>query len=78
MPSIRMEPEPAARQSPPMRVLVVDDSERVRKTLATGLRSHGMAVDTVADGADALAMLNGLSFDLVVLDLMMPLSLIHI
>jgi two-component system copper resistance phosphate regulon response regulator CusR len=55
-----------------MRVLVVDDSDRVRKTLATGLRTHGMAVETAADGADALAMLNGLSYDLVVLDLMMP------
>jgi DNA-binding response OmpR family regulator len=55
-----------------MRVLVVDDSERVRKTLATGLRSHGMAVETAPDGATALAMLDGLSFDLVVLDLMMP------
>lgn len=55
-----------------MRVLVVDDSERVRKTLATGLRGHGMAVETAADGAEALTMLNGLPFDLVVLDLMMP------
>jgi two-component system copper resistance phosphate regulon response regulator CusR len=55
-----------------MRVLVVDDSERVRKTLATGLRAHGMAVETAADGAEALTMLNGLTFDLVVLDLMMP------
>lgn len=67
-----MEPEPLAGQSPVMRVLVVDDSERVRKTLATGLRTHGMAVETAADGAEALTMLNGLSFDLVVLDLMMP------
>jgi two-component system copper resistance phosphate regulon response regulator CusR len=67
-----MEPAPVAGQSPGMRVLVVDDSERVRKTLATGLRGHGMAVETAADGAEALTMLNGLSFDLVVLDLMMP------
>lgn len=67
-----MEPGPVAGQSRVMRVLVVDDSERVRKTLATGLRGHGMAVETAADGAEALAMLNGLPFDLVVLDLMMP------
>jgi len=67
-----MEPAPVAGQSPGMRVLVVDDSERVRKALATGLRGHGMAVDTAADGAEALTMLNGLSFDLIVLDLMMP------
>jgi two-component system copper resistance phosphate regulon response regulator CusR len=55
-----------------MRVLVVDDSERVRRTLATGLRAHGMAVETAADGAEALTLLNGLPFDVVVLDLMMP------
>jgi len=67
-----MEPPAVAGQSPSMRVLVVDDSERVRKTLATGLRAHGMAVETASDGAEALAMLNGLSFDIVVLDLMMP------
>jgi two-component system copper resistance phosphate regulon response regulator CusR len=67
-----MEPPPLAVQSPSMRVLVVDDSERVRKTLATGLRAHGMAVETAPDGGEALTMLNGLSFDIVVLDLMMP------
>ncbi len=55
-----------------MRVLVVDDSERVRKTLAAGLHAQGIAVETAADGADALRLLNGLPFDIVVLDLMMP------
>ncbi|MBS0395281.1 MAG: response regulator transcription factor [Proteobacteria bacterium] len=55
-----------------MRVLVVDDSERVRNTLAAGLRAHGMAVETAADGAQALTLINGLPFDVVVLDLMMP------
>ncbi len=55
-----------------MRVLVVDDSERVRKTLASGLRAHGMAVETAADGAEALTLLNGLDFDITILDLMMP------
>jgi two-component system copper resistance phosphate regulon response regulator CusR len=59
-------------QSCTMRVLVVDDSERVRKTLATGLHAHGMAVETAADGAEALRLLNGLTFDVAVLDLVMP------
>jgi two-component system copper resistance phosphate regulon response regulator CusR len=67
-----MEPAPAGAQSPAMRVLVVDDSERVRKTLASGLRAHGMAVETAADGAEALTLLNGLVFDVTILDLMMP------
>jgi two-component system copper resistance phosphate regulon response regulator CusR len=59
-------------QSHSMRVLVVDDSERVRKTLATGLHAQGMAVETAADGGEALRLLNGLPFDLVILDLVMP------
>lgn len=59
-------------QSRGMRVLVVDDSERVRKTLATGLHAQGMAVETAADGAEALRLLNGLPFDVAVLDLVMP------
>ena len=67
-----MDPAPPGVQSPGMRVLVVDDSDRVRKTLASGLRAHGMAVETAADGAEALTLLNGLAFDVTVLDLMMP------
>jgi two-component system copper resistance phosphate regulon response regulator CusR len=67
-----MDPAPTGAQSPGMRVLVVDDSDRVRKTLASGLRAHGMAVETAADGAEALSFLNGLDFDVTVLDLMMP------
>lgn len=59
-------------QSTRMRVLVVDDSERVRKTLAAGLHAQGIAVETAADGADALQLLDSLPFDIVVLDLLMP------
>ncbi len=62
----------ATAQSDRMRVLVVDDSERVRKTLATGLHAHGIAVETAADGAEALLLLSSLPFDVVVLDLVMP------
>ena len=55
-----------------MRVLIVDDSERVRKTLASGLHGRGFVAETAEDGAVALSLLNGLPYDLVVLDLMMP------
>ena len=72
LPSIRMALPEAAGQSLGMRVLVVDDSERVRNTLAAGLHARGMAVDTAPDGAEALTLLGGLDFDVVVLDLMMP------
>jgi two-component system copper resistance phosphate regulon response regulator CusR len=59
-------------QSVGMRVLVVDDSERLRQSLAAGLRSQGMAVETAADGVEALALLDSLPFDVIVLDLVMP------
>ena len=59
-------------QSAGMRVLVVDDSERLRQSLAAGLRSQGMAVETAANGVEALALLDSLPFDVIVLDLVMP------
>lgn len=55
-----------------MRVLVVDDSARLRETLATGLRADGMVVETAADGAQALVQMAGTAFDVVVLDIVMP------
>jgi two-component system copper resistance phosphate regulon response regulator CusR len=62
----------AAAQSRAMKVLVVDDSERIRENLAVGLRSQGMVVETAADGAQALVLLSSMDFDVVVLDIMMP------
>jgi DNA-binding response OmpR family regulator len=55
-----------------MKVLVVDDSARLRESLATGLRAHGLTVETAADGAEALALLESTTFDVVVLDMVMP------
>ena len=37
-----------------MRVLVVEDFEILARTIGTGLRREGMAVDVVLDGAAAL------------------------
>ena len=55
-----------------MRVLVVDDSERLREALATGLRAQGMVVETAADGQLALEQLRIAPFDVIVLDILMP------
>jgi DNA-binding response OmpR family regulator len=54
------------------RVLIVDDEERIRLVLARILRSRGIAADAVADGADAVARTVSGSYDLVILDLLMP------
>ncbi|MCB1045042.1 MAG: response regulator transcription factor [Acidobacteria bacterium] len=55
-----------------MRVLVVEDSERLRKTLGEGLKREGYGVDQAADGEEALGFLQSYDYDAVVLDLMLP------
>ena len=55
-----------------MRVLVVEDHEVLGRTIGTGLRREGMAVDVVLDGTDALAHLAMTRYDVVVLDRDLP------
>jgi DNA-binding response OmpR family regulator len=55
-----------------MRVLVVEDHELLARTLGTGLRREGMAVDVVLDGDDALEHLVVTRYDVVVLDRDLP------
>jgi DNA-binding response OmpR family regulator len=57
---------------PTMRVLVVEDHEVLARTLGTGLRREGMAVDVVLDGDDALDHLAITRYDVVVLDRDLP------
>lgn len=56
-----------------MRVLLVEDEERLANTIARGLRHEGMAVDVVLDGRSALAKTAINSYDVVVLDRNLPL-----
>jgi two-component system, OmpR family, phosphate regulon response regulator OmpR len=53
-------------------LLVVDDDRRIRDLLSRYLQREGYRVTTAQNAADARAKLDGLSFDLVVLDVMMP------
>jgi len=56
-----------------MRVLVVEDEVRLAENIATGLREGpGYAVDVVHDGRDAIQLCSTGSYDLIVLDLMIP------
>jgi DNA-binding response OmpR family regulator len=55
-----------------MRVLVVEDFEVLARTIGTGLRREGMAVDVVLDGTDALEHLAVTRYDVVVLDRDLP------
>ncbi len=53
-------------------VLVVDDDRRIRVLLSTYLRKHGYRVTIAASAAEARAFLDGLAFEIIVLDVMMP------
>jgi DNA-binding response OmpR family regulator len=55
-----------------MRVLVVEDFEILARTIGTGLRREGMAVDVVLDGDAALEHLAVTPYDVVVLDRDVP------
>jgi DNA-binding response OmpR family regulator len=55
-----------------MRVLVAEDHEVLGRTIGTGLRREGMAVDVVLDGHDALEHLAVTRYDVVVLDRDLP------
>jgi len=61
-----------AQDMPETHLLVVDDDERIRGLLQKFLRRHGFWVSVARDAAHARRLLEGLDFDLIVLDVMMP------
>jgi two-component system, OmpR family, alkaline phosphatase synthesis response regulator PhoP len=56
----------------PKRILVVEDSTDLATVLCDRLRGEGYDVESVADGASALQATELGSFDLMLLDLMLP------
>lgn len=55
-----------------MKLLLVEDSERLRAALSRGLRAAGFTVDIAGDGVEANGYLAGYDYDFVVLDLGLP------
>jgi len=55
-----------------VRVLLVEDSERLRRTLDTALKHAGYAADAVGDGAEGLWLARSGNYDVIILDLMLP------
>ncbi len=55
-----------------MRLLIVEDEKRLALSLAKGLTAEGYAVDVVHDGLEGLHMASEGSYDLVILDIMLP------
>jgi len=54
-------------------LLVVDDDEQIRKLLVTVMRRQGFNVDQATNGAEALDAIANRQFDVMLLDLMMPI-----
>ena len=55
-----------------MRILVVEDERDLNRILAKTLTAEGYSVDACFDGLEALDYLSGASYDVIVLDRMMP------
>jgi len=57
-----------------MRILLVEDEPNAARMLAKGLREHTYAVDVASDGASAVYQASVNDYDLVILDVMLPLK----
>jgi len=55
-----------------MRLLIVEDSRRLREAMAKGLRLAGFVVDVTGDGEEGLARAQTDDYGVVVLDLLLP------
>ena len=63
---------PAATALPAVRVLVIDDSNTIRRSAEIFLRQGGHEVVLAEDGFDALAKVNDHTPDLIFCDILMP------
>jgi two-component system, OmpR family, copper resistance phosphate regulon response regulator CusR len=55
-----------------MRLLVIEDEEKVARFIVKGLTAERFAVDVAANGSSGLELAQTYSYDLIILDLMLP------
>jgi two-component system OmpR family response regulator len=55
-----------------MRILVVEDDQKLGSVLARGFATDGIAADVVSQGADALVRAGATDYTVIVLDVMLP------
>jgi two-component system copper resistance phosphate regulon response regulator CusR len=55
-----------------MRILLVEDDQRIARFIQKGLKENAYAVDLVNDGDDALYQVDVNNYDVIILDLMIP------
>jgi two-component system phosphate regulon response regulator OmpR len=63
---------PIADEAP--HILVVDDDRRIRELLSRYLTDQGLRVTTAGSAAEARGRMEGLVFDMIILDVMMPIE----
>lgn len=55
-----------------MRVLVVEDERDLNRIICKKLKVEGYSVDSCYDGEEALLYINGATYDIILMDIMMP------
>ena len=55
-----------------MKILLVEDSVRLQRSLSSGLKQQGFTVDQAFDGEEALGFVKANKYDAIVLDLVLP------
>jgi DNA-binding response OmpR family regulator len=55
-----------------MRVLIVEDERKISAYVRRGLEEQGYAVDVAYTGGEALDWIDAVTFDLIILDIMLP------
>ena len=55
-----------------MRLLLVEDDEKIARFVEKGLKASGFAVDVAGTGPDGLDMAIGADFDTLIIDIMLP------
>ena len=59
-------------------ILIVDDDDRIRDLVRQYLSQNDYLVSTAKDSKDAFNKTKIIKFDLIVLDIMMPVSYTHL
>jgi DNA-binding response OmpR family regulator len=55
-----------------MNILVVEDEKGVARFIKKGLEEEGYVIDLAANGEEGLSLVSGKSYDLIILDIMLP------
>ena len=55
-----------------MRILLIEDSKPLQRSIKTGLKKNGFKVDVTGDGHEGLWHAESYEYDAIILDLMLP------